>query len=76
MKRAELEKQGELAMRIISSDPLYASTSGITYEEAIAIAEILTGGESLQSYVDEMDRIESMSFEELEKEPKQQGAIK
>ena len=33
---------GEKAMEIISDYPLYASTSGITYEQAIAIAKIIT----------------------------------
>lgn len=32
---------GELAMAIISDYPLYASTSGITFDEAIAIASII-----------------------------------
>jgi hypothetical protein len=34
-------KLGEQAMKIISDYPLYASTSNITYKEAIAIAKIL-----------------------------------
>ena len=34
-------KLGELAMEIISDYPLYASTCGITYEEAIEIAKVL-----------------------------------
>jgi hypothetical protein len=32
---------GKLAMEIISDYPLYASIDGITFEEAIAIAEVL-----------------------------------
>lgn len=34
---------GEDAMKIISDYPLYASTSGVTNEEAIAIAKIIVG---------------------------------
>lgn len=32
---------GELAMAVIRDYPLYASTSGVTYEEAVAIAKVL-----------------------------------
>ena len=35
---------GEQAMGIISDYPLYASTSGITYDQAIAIAKIVDEG--------------------------------
>jgi deoxyhypusine synthase len=35
-----IKKIGEYAMEIIMDYPLYASTSGITYEEAIQIAKI------------------------------------
>jgi len=35
------EEIGELAMEYISDYPLYASTCGITYNEAIKIAEAL-----------------------------------
>lgn len=35
------EELGKKAMEYISDYPLYASTSGITYEEAIAIANVL-----------------------------------
>lgn len=34
--------RGEKAMAYIADYPLYASTSGITYEEAIAIANIIS----------------------------------
>lgn len=34
-------KLGEQAMIIIADYPLYASTCGITYEEAIAIVKVL-----------------------------------
>ena len=36
-------KLGETAMELIADYPLYASTSNITYDEAIAIAKILFG---------------------------------
>lgn len=36
------EELGKKAMKYISDYPLYASTSGITYEEAIAIASVLS----------------------------------
>lgn len=35
---------GEQAIEIIRDYPLYASTSGITYDEAIAIAKIIDEG--------------------------------
>ena len=35
------QQAGELAMEIIRDYPLYASTSGITYAEAIRVAEAL-----------------------------------
>ena len=36
-------KLGEVAMELIADYPLYASTSNITYDEAIAVAEIFFG---------------------------------
>jgi len=36
-------KLGETAMELIADYPLYASTSNISYDEAIAIAKILFG---------------------------------
>lgn len=40
MKLTEQQQQtyGELAMEIIADYPLYAKTSGITYQEAILLA--------------------------------------
>lgn len=35
---AQIKEYGQLAMEIISDYPLYASTSGITYQEAILLA--------------------------------------
>jgi hypothetical protein len=59
---------GEIAMEIIADHPLYASTSGITYEEAIAIAQIVTGEKDLKAYKAEMDRFDSLPLEEQKKE--------
>jgi hypothetical protein len=36
----DIETLGNLAMQLIADYPLYAHTSGITYEEAILIASI------------------------------------
>lgn len=70
------QEQGELAMQIISDHPLYASTSGITYEEAIAIAKVFVPDGNFKAYTDEAERFESLSLEEMEAELKAEGAIK
>lgn len=45
VKMADQKKiLGEQAIEIIADYPLYASTSGITYDEAIAIAKIIDEG--------------------------------
>lgn len=41
MNKTDTAKLGQQAMDYIADYPLYASTSGITYSEAIAIANIL-----------------------------------
>ena len=41
MSKEQIRVKGEDAMSVISDYPLYASTSGITYEEAMAIAKII-----------------------------------
>lgn len=66
---------GEIAMELIADHPLYASTSGITYPEAIAVAKVIFG-KDLRAVKAENERIENMSMEELEKELKSQGAVK
>lgn len=66
---------GEIAMELISDHPLYASTSGISYEEAIAIAKVLFGSD-LRAVKAENERVEGLSMEELEKELREEGAIK
>lgn len=40
MTKAQIETLGKKAMLIIEDYPLYAHTSGISYEEAIAIAKV------------------------------------
>ncbi|MDA3053241.1 hypothetical protein OFO01_07245 [Campylobacter sp. JMF_01 NE2] len=42
------KKIGEVAMDYIADYPLYASSSNISYDEAIAIAFILGGGDELE----------------------------
>ena len=66
---------GEIAMELIADHPLYASTSGITYKEAIAVARVIFGSD-LKAVKAENERIENMSMEELEAEMKAEGAIK
>ena len=61
-----LEK-GELAMQIISDHPLYASTSGITYPQAIAVARALIGHSDFKAHLKEVAEIENMTPEELKK---------
>lgn len=41
MKKLTQDELGSKAFEYISDYPLYASTSGITYEEGIAIANVL-----------------------------------
>lgn len=65
---------GEIAMGLISDHPLYASTSGITYEEAIAIAKVLFGND-LKAVQAENERIENLSAEELKAEMQKEGAL-
>lgn len=40
---------GEIAMELISDYPLYASTSNITYEEAIEVAKIFFGDDLIEA---------------------------
>jgi hypothetical protein len=63
-----LKDKGEMAMQIMSDHPLYASTCGITYEEAIAIARVLVPDGDFKGYLDEMDRLDGMTADELKKE--------
>ena len=68
-------KLGEIAMYLIADYPLYASTCGITYPEAIAIAKVVFGNDLL-AVKRENDRIENLTAEELRKELKAEGVIK
>lgn len=74
MNKVEEQELGEIAMELIADHPLYASTCGITYPEAIGIARIVFGHD-LKAVKAENERIEGLSFEELEAELKSQGAI-
>ncbi len=58
---------GEIAMELIADHPLYASTSGISYEEAIGVAKVVFGSD-LKAVKKEMDRIAGLSPEDLDKE--------
>lgn len=58
---------GEIAMELIADHPLYASTSGISYEEAIGVAKVIFGSD-LKAVKAENDRIGSLSMEELKAE--------
>lgn len=66
---------GEIAMELIADHPLYASTSGISYEEAIAVAKVIFGSD-LRAVKAESERFESLSLEEMEAELKAEGSIK
>lgn len=43
---------GEIAMELIADYPLYASTSNISYDEAIAVAQIFFGDDLRQAKQD------------------------
>lgn len=47
-------EEGKMAMELIADYPIYASTSGITYEEAIGIAKVLFGDDIKQAYEENM----------------------
>lgn len=42
-EKKDFEKLGNMAFDLIADYPLYASCDGITYEDGIAIAEIIFG---------------------------------
>lgn len=67
------EQKGEIAMEMIAGHPLYASTSGITYDEAIKVAKAIFGPDFVEVKKED-DRIKGLSFEELRAELKQ-GAL-
>ncbi len=68
-------ERGEMAMQIIGDYPLYASTSGITYEEAIAVAMVFVPDGNFKAFLDEDERIANLSPAELEAELKKEGVI-
>ena len=49
-------KLGEQAMAIIADYPLYASTCGITYDEAIAIAKVLAPVSEWAEWIKELEK--------------------
>lgn len=49
-------KLGEIAMELISDYPLYASTSNISYDEAIAVAQAIFGNDLVKAYNDGKDQ--------------------
>lgn len=65
---------GEEAMEYISDHPLYASTCGITYEEAIRIANALSP--AWRHELVENREFEKLSLPEMEAELKRRGDIK
>lgn len=69
------QEEGDIAMELIADHPLYASTSGITYDEAIAVARVLFGP-NLVAVKAENDRVANLTTEELEAEMRAEGLIK
>lgn len=69
----KIKEQGELAMQIIADDPLYASTCGISYEEAIAVAKVFVPNGNFKGFLDEMERFNSLTVEEMAAELKEAG---
>lgn len=57
-----MNEKGERAMEYISDYPLYAKTSGITYEEAIAIAEVLS--DTWEQDMKDMEEFDKLSPEQ------------
>lgn len=68
-----MNTRGEQAMQIIQDYPLYASTSGIAYDEAIAIALVPDG--DFAGFLAEDERISNLTKEELEAELKNKGVL-
>jgi len=68
------KKIGEEAMKYIADGPLYASTCGITYSQAIRVAEALN--RDWQAEMVEMARFNKLSSKEQLAELKQMKGIK
>lgn len=62
------DKLGEVAMELIADYPLYASTSNITYDEAIAVAKIFFG-DDLERAVKEKVEDEKLMKEYFDTHP-------
>ena len=62
---------GEIALELIGGYPLYASTSNISYDEAIAVAKVLFGNDIEQVYQDRQadDELDGL-FEKMKGETK------
>lgn len=58
--------KGERAMKYIADAPLYASTCGITYEEAVKVAKALN--RDWEEELVEMERFNNLSLEEMKAE--------
>lgn len=61
------KRKGERAMTAIADSPLYASTSGITYEQAVGVAKAVFG-KDWEAQLDDLERFEKLSLEEQRKE--------
>lgn len=57
--------KGERAMRFIADHPLYASTCGISYDQAVRVAKALLGT-NWEKQLDAIEAFEKLSLEEQE----------
>lgn len=71
------EKVGQMALELVADYPLYASTSNISYDDAIAIAKILFGNDIGKAYRENKefnDNLKTMSQAEIEELAKSYSA--
>lgn len=64
----EKERLGQMALDLVADYPLYASTSNISYDDAIAIAKILFGNDIGKAYRENKEfneKLKTMSQEEI-----------
>lgn len=66
--------KGERAMKYIADAPLYASTCGITYDDAVRVAKALN--KEWEAELKEMERFNSLTAEQQKDELKLLGLIK
>lgn len=62
------EKLGQMALYLVADYPLYATTSNISYDDAIAIAKILFGNDIEKAYKENKEfneKLKTMSQEEI-----------